>query len=83
MFFRGREITHKERGEKIIKRFIEDISDVGEVERNDGLERNVIHLYFQQNAASKKESAKAEKKAKVEQVEEGTENAKTQNEQSS
>lgn len=47
MFFRGREITHKERGEVIIKRFTEDISDVGEIERNDGLERNVIHLYFQ------------------------------------
>lgn len=76
MFFRGREITHKELGERIIKRFIEDISDVGEVERNDGLDRNVIHLYFQQNAESRKEAAKAEKKAKAEQAEEGTENAK-------
>ena len=46
MFFRGREITHKDIGEKIIRRFTEDISDVAEVERNDGLEGNAIHLYF-------------------------------------
>ena len=46
LFFRGREITHMEIGQRIIARFIEDISDVGEVERNDGLEGNAIHVYF-------------------------------------
>lgn len=46
VFFRGREITHKEIGERLIKRFIEETSDIGEVERNDGLEGNAIHMYF-------------------------------------
>ena len=46
MMFRGREITHMDLGERIIKRFIQDISDVAEVEKNDGLEGNTIHLYF-------------------------------------
>lgn len=46
MFFRGREITHADLGRKILSRFIEDISDVGELERNDGLEGNAIHAYF-------------------------------------
>jgi len=46
MFFRGREITHAELGERIIKRFIGDVSEAGEIERNDGLEGNAIHIYF-------------------------------------
>lgn len=46
LFFRGREITHADIGRKIVERFIEDISDVGELERNDGLEGNAIHAYF-------------------------------------
>ncbi|MBI3313308.1 MAG: translation initiation factor IF-3 [Candidatus Omnitrophica bacterium] len=46
LFFRGREITHMDLGEKIIARFVSDISDVGEVEKNDGLEGNAIHLYL-------------------------------------
>ncbi|MBI3306918.1 MAG: translation initiation factor IF-3 [Candidatus Omnitrophica bacterium] len=46
MFFRGREITHMDLGERIIARFIQDISDVGEVEKNDGLEGNAIHIYL-------------------------------------
>jgi len=56
MFFRGREITHAELGQKIIRRFIEDISDVAEVERNEGLEGNYIHLYFIQAPNAKKTS---------------------------
>ncbi len=46
LFFRGREITHADIGQRIIKRFIEDISDIGEVEKNEGLEGNAYHLYF-------------------------------------
>lgn len=46
LFFRGREITHQERGEKIIQRFIEDVADTAEVERNDGLEGRAIQVYF-------------------------------------
>ena len=54
LFFRGREITHADLGEKIIQRFIQDMSDMGEVERNDGLEGNAIHLYFCPKTGSKK-----------------------------
>ncbi len=46
LFFRGREIQHVSLGERIIRRFKEDIADVAEVERNDGLEGNAFHLYF-------------------------------------
>ena len=52
LFFRGREITHANLGERIVKRFTEDISDVAEVERNDGLEGNAFHLYFMQKAGA-------------------------------
>lgn len=54
LFFRGREITHADLGEKIIQRFIQDISDLGELERNDGLEGNAFHLYFTPKAGTKK-----------------------------
>ena len=46
LFFRGREITHADLGRKIVDRYVEDISDMAEVERNDGLEGNAIHIYF-------------------------------------
>ncbi len=59
LFFRGREITHSELGQRIIARFTEDLADVAEVERNDGLEGNAIHLYFTAAAGPKKSSAKA------------------------
>lgn len=58
MFFRGREITHMDIGQKIIQRFIGDISDTAEVERNDGLEGSAIHLYFTPLAGSKKQTQK-------------------------
>lgn len=63
MFFRGREITHMDRGKAIIQRFTEDIADIGELERNDGLERNALHLYFQpknQGAKKKEPTSPAE-----------------------
>ncbi len=57
MYFRGREITHVDIGQKIIARFVEDISDVGEIERNDGLEGKTIHMYFSKKAGAGKKSA--------------------------
>jgi translation initiation factor IF-3 len=54
MFFRGREITHIEIGQRIIQRFTEDISDVAEVEKNEGLEGNAIHLIFTQLPGGRK-----------------------------
>lgn len=59
MMFRGREITHADIGRKLIARFIEDLSDVAEVERNGGLEGNAIHVYFAPKpGAGKKTPAK-------------------------
>lgn len=58
LMFRGREITHKELGERVIAKFIEDMSDVAEVERNDGLEGNSIHLYFAPSNPAKKAASK-------------------------
>ena len=46
LFFRGREITHMDLGEKMIQRFIKDLEEWGAVERNDGLEGKAIHLYL-------------------------------------
>lgn len=44
LIFRGREITHADLGMKIVARVIEDLSDIGEVERNDGLEGKIIQV---------------------------------------
>ena len=54
LFFRGREITHADLGQRIIQRFILDVAEVGEMERNDGLEGNAYHLYFNPRPAAKK-----------------------------
>ena len=62
LFFRGREITHRDIGDKIVARFIEDLDEVGEVERNDGLEGNAIHVYFMKASAGAKKTKKAAKK---------------------
>jgi translation initiation factor IF-3 len=56
LFFRGREITHRDLGEKVIGRFTEDISEVAEVERNEGLEGNAYHLYFNPRAKAVKKT---------------------------
>lgn len=59
LFFRGREITHADRGEKVVARFVEDMSDIAEVEKNDGLEGNAIHLYLIPKSAAVKKPAPA------------------------
>ena len=46
LFFRGREITHMDIGEKVIERFIENLTPWGGIERNDGLEGKAIHIYI-------------------------------------
>lgn len=46
LFFRGREITHLDIGEKVIGRFISDLAEWGGVERNDGLEGKALHIYL-------------------------------------
>lgn len=56
LFYRGREITHMELGQRIIDRFIQDISEDAEVERNDGLEGNAYHVYFMTKTSQSKKS---------------------------
>ena len=46
LYFRGREITHMDIGEKLIQRFCKDLEEWGALERNDGLEGKAIHLYI-------------------------------------
>jgi len=84
MFFRGREITHMDIGRRIIRRFTEDISDVGDVERDDGLEGNAIHLYFTPKLTGKKPAtATAPTMAPTKPApKKETEHAKDENEQS-
>lgn len=64
MMFRGREITHADLGKKIMDRFVEDISDIAEVERNVGLEGNTFHIYFMPRLNAKKPSSKEPKAEK-------------------
>lgn len=74
LFFRGREITHMDLGEKMITRFIGDLTDWGAVERNDGLEGKTIQIYI---------APKAGKKTSLRPSKGNEENAETENEQSS
>lgn len=53
LYFRGREITHMDIGEKVIEHFIADLADWGAVERNDGLEGKSIQLYIAPKAGKK------------------------------
>lgn len=54
LFFRGREITHMDIGEKVIGRFVNDLNDWGALERNDGLEGKAIHMYLAPKVTGKK-----------------------------
>ncbi len=76
MFFRGREIAHANLGQKIIDRFLNDLSEVGEVERNDGLEGKMIHIYLMP-------LSEAKKKAAVKKTTKEEEHAKTEDKESS
>ena len=69
LYFRGREITHMDIGENMIKRFIADLSDWGAIERNDGLEGKSIQIYI---------APKVGKKTRTRTVKE-EENAETEN----
>lgn len=71
MFFRGREITHADIGRKIIQRFIDDLADTAEVERNAGLEGNAIHLYLTPRSGAAAKPADDEQKISNEERSEG------------
>lgn len=46
IFFRGREITHRELGAELLQRLEQDLSDVGEVEARPRMEGNQMFLIF-------------------------------------
>jgi len=71
MFFRGREVTHLDLGKRVLNRFAEDLVDIGDVEKNSGLEGRMIIILFTPKASIIK------KKPKTVQ-----EDAKTENKQS-
>ena len=68
LYFRGREITHMDIGENMIKRFIADLSDWGGIERNDGLEGKSIQIYIAPKVGKKigTRTAKEEENAETE-----------------
>lgn len=63
MFFRGREITHAERGKEVVKRFVEDLDDIAEIERDEGLQGNMIHVHFSPLKPSVKKAKKEAREA--------------------
>lgn len=76
MFFKGREIAHSDLGRAVIERFVNDMSEVAGIEKDEGLEGRMIHLLLVPKELTKKSPAKnAEKK-------EDTEDAKVKNTQS-
>ncbi len=44
MFFRGRERAHAEHGKGVMSRFVAELEEFGTVEKNSGMERNVITI---------------------------------------
>ena len=54
VFFRGREIVYVGKGRALVDRFVQDLSDIAVIERNDGLEGKAIMLYLTRTAPIKK-----------------------------
>ena len=75
LYFRGREITHMDIGEKVIQRFIGDLTDWGGIERNDGLEGKSIQIYI-----APKVKQKARTRSPQTEEPKGEASAKTENE---
>ncbi len=46
IFFRGREITHRELGSRLLERLEKDLKDVGEIEARPRMEGNQMFLIF-------------------------------------
>ena len=58
LYFRGREITHVELGQAVVSRFIEDVADLAEVEKNSGLEERSIIVHLNPKPQVKKKETK-------------------------
>ena len=46
VFFRGREVTHADLGEKLLMQLAKDLSDIGEAEGRPRMEGRTMHLIF-------------------------------------
>lgn len=57
VFFRGREIVYVDKGRELVNRFVQDLSDIAMIERNDGLEGKAIQIYLTKTAPVKKKEA--------------------------
>jgi translation initiation factor IF-3 len=62
IFFRGREITHRELGAELLQRLEQDLSEVGEVEQRPKMEGNQMFLIF---APKRNKSPKQQQEAKA------------------
>lgn len=70
IWFRGREVTHRELGEKLLQRLEQDLADVGEVEARPRMEGNQMVSVF---APKKQKVSKADKSAQQQQAASGDE----------
>lgn len=73
LMFRGRELRYVEAGKRVLNRFIEAVSEVAEVEKNLGLERNLMVVQLQPKPAHKKKQKKAELNAQAQNEQGGQE----------
>jgi translation initiation factor IF-3 len=62
IFFRGREITHRELGAELLGRLEQDLADVAEVEQRPKMEGNQMFLIFgpKRHKSAKQQEAKAD-----------------------
>lgn len=63
VFFRGREITHADLGQKILANLANDVADFGEMEGRPRLEGRQMHVIIGPRKSKKKESAPARTQA--------------------
>jgi translation initiation factor IF-3 len=81
LFFRGREVTHPELGQRIVSRFTEDVADIAELERRESTEnrRTLVFVFTPKKQPKKKIKVQTPGSAEAGQ---GLIDAKVENEQS-
>ena len=65
VFFRGREVTHADLGEKLLMRLAQDVAEYGEVEGRPRLEGRIMHAII---GPKKKKTAPAKPAARADQA---------------
>ncbi len=58
MFFRGREVVHKELGREVLDRMIKDLADYGQPEKEPSMEGKVMFVVFRPISGKKQEKNK-------------------------